>query len=73
MKCKIGLLAVMLLNFGGALIFAQEEKGAHIMTVNGKLAVEDMGKTLIHEHIVTNLGVRNTRTNLLRMNKRSLK
>lgn len=56
MKCKIGLLVVMLLNFGGALIFAQGEKGAHIMTVNGKLAVEDMGKTLIHEHIVTNFG-----------------
>jgi phosphotriesterase-related protein len=56
MKCKIGLLVVMLLNFGGALVCAQGENGAHIMTVNGKLAVDDMGKTLIHEHIVTNFG-----------------
>ncbi len=56
MKCKIGVLVWVLLNFGGALVSAQGENGAHIMTVNGKLAVEDMGKALIHEHIVTNFG-----------------
>ncbi len=56
MKYKTGILVWVLLIFGGALVFAQGEKGTHIMTVNGKLAVEDMGKTLIHEHMVTNFG-----------------
>lgn len=32
----------------------------YIMTVNGKIPVEEMGKTLVHEHIVTNFeGTRN--------------
>ena len=37
--------------FAGITLFAQE--GAYIMTVNGKLPIEAMGKTLIHEHIIT--------------------
>jgi len=32
----------------------QGQEDGYIMTVRGKLAVGDMGKTLVHEHVVTN-------------------
>ena len=54
MKLKIVLLALVLMNFIAAGIFAQGKDGGYIMTVNGAIAMEEMGKTLTHEHIVTN-------------------
>ena len=54
MNFKISLLVLVLINYGGAGIFAQDQDAGYIMTVNGKLGVNEMGKTLMHEHIVTN-------------------
>jgi phosphotriesterase-related protein len=54
MKFKICLIPVLVTFLGCACIFAQGQDGAYIMTVNGKLEINEMGKTLIHEHIVTN-------------------
>ena len=54
MKFKIGLLFLVLMNFGAVGLLAQSQDDGYIMTVNGRLDINDMGKTLIHEHIVTN-------------------
>lgn len=54
MKLKIVLLALVLTNFIAVGIFAQGQEGGFIMTVNGTIPMEELGKTLIHEHIVTN-------------------
>lgn len=54
MKFKISLLALVLMNFGSVGLLAQSQDDGYIMTVNGRLEINDMGKTLIHEHIVTN-------------------
>ena len=54
MKFKIGLLFLVLMNFGAVGLLAQSQDDGYIMTVNGRLEINDMGKTLIHEHIVTN-------------------
>jgi len=54
MKRKIVLLVLALMNLTNAGIFAQSKDAAYIMTVNGVITIEEMGKTLIHEHIVTN-------------------
>jgi len=54
MKFKIGLFVLVLMNFGAVDLLAQSQDDGYIMTVNGRLDINDMGKTLIHEHIVTN-------------------
>ena len=54
MKFKICLIPVLVAFFGCACIFAQGQDGGYIMTVNGAITMEELGKTLIHEHIVTN-------------------
>ena len=54
LKFKIGLLVFALMNFGVAGLLAQSLDDGYIMTVNGRLEINDMGKTLTHEHIVTN-------------------
>ena len=50
MKYSSGLCTVLLL----FCLCAQGQEDRYIMTVQGKLAVGEMGKTLVHEHIVTN-------------------
>lgn len=54
MRFKIGLLFLGLINFGAVGLLAQSQNDGYIMAVNGRLEINDMGKTLIHEHIVTN-------------------
>ena len=54
MKRKIVLLVLVLMNLTNAGILAQSKDAGYIMTVNGVITIEEMGKTLIHEHIVTN-------------------
>jgi len=54
MKFKIGLLVLVLMSIGAVSLLAQSQDDGYIMTVNGRLEINDMGKTLIHEHIVTN-------------------
>jgi len=54
MKFKICLIPVLVAFLGCACIFAQRQDDGYIMTVNGRLEINDMEKTLIHEHIVTN-------------------
>ena len=54
MKFKIHVYTVFLIYLGGFCPLAQGQTGKYVMTVNGKLAVDEMGKTLIHEHITTN-------------------
>jgi phosphotriesterase-related protein len=50
MKYCIGLCTILMM-FG---LYAQGQEDRYIMTVRGKLAVGEMGKTLVHEHMVTN-------------------
>jgi len=54
MKYKIGLLAILLVYIGCLSESIHAQNSGYVMTVNGKIAVDEMGKTLIHEHIVTN-------------------
>ena len=53
MKFKIHVITVFILFLGGfyASVLGQDE--GYVMTVNGKIPVDEMGKTLIHEHVVT--------------------
>lgn len=50
MNFRMGLYTVLLM----FCLCAQGQEAKYILTVKGKLAVGEMGKTLVHEHIVTN-------------------
>ena len=50
---RFGHLLLLLICFASCHLSKGQDSG-YIMTVNGKLPVEAMGKTLVHEHIVTN-------------------
>lgn len=53
MRFKIHLITVFIFYLGGFCPSVLGQDEGYVMTVNGKLAVDEMGKTLIHEHVVT--------------------
>lgn len=60
MKIRIGFLPVLFMILAACSYSLLGQDPGYIMTVKGKISVEEMGKTLVHEHIVTNFeGTRN--------------
>ena len=54
MNFKTGRYTVLLIYIGCFYTLLQGQDTRYVMTVSGEIAVEEMGKTLVHEHIVTN-------------------
>ncbi len=54
MKSQNSYLLVVLILVGCSMDTVFGQHAEYIMTVNGKLSVQKMGKTLVHEHIITN-------------------
>jgi phosphotriesterase-related protein len=54
MTSQNSCVLVLLILFGCSTYTGLGQDPAYIMTVNGKLSVHKMGKTLVHEHIITN-------------------
>lgn len=53
-KFKVYVFTALLICLSGYFSSVQGQETGYIMTVKGKIDADEMGKTLIHEHIVTN-------------------